>query len=232
MMERRHAALGSLSLGLFVLLGAGAIGVTEQSCRIEALNFVAACDGRGDLNGPTFSAVRSETAHEAGRSSNASSPDPTETAVSKPGESRADANISDHSLLADEAASAMAAALANDQGGTRSGRSQDAAQLISRAERDAFRLAIQDCWDFDPRSPAGRSAVTVGFHLDRSGRVSGTVERVWHDAPSPEAAEQAYQAASRAILDCQDEVVLLTPASRDQERRAELTFEARTWAIR
>ena len=103
---------------------------------------------------------------------------------------------------------------------------------MTRAERHAFGLAGQGCWEFDPASLAGQSTVTVGFDLDADGNVVEPVQLVWHDAPTKEAADQAFGAAKRAILGCQDDAVVLPPEQHSHSRRAEMTFEARTWAIR
>jgi hypothetical protein len=128
------------------------------------------------------------------------------------------------------AAAAMASALAR-QTGSADG-SAEAQPPMTPAERAAFRMAAQGCWTYDPASPAGRSTVTVGFGLDREGHVAGAVELVWHDAPTPDAADEAFEAARRAILACQTHAVPLPPESHERSRYAEMTFEAPTRAIR
>lgn len=137
---------------------------------------------------------------------------------------------SERGSAADNAAAAMASALARQTG--RAAGSGEALARMTPAERNAFRLAAQDCWTYDPASPAGRSTVTVGFDLDREGRVAGAVELVWHDAPTPDAADEAFEAARRAILGCQTHAVPLPPESHEHDRYAEMTFEAPTRAIR
>lgn len=131
---------------------------------------------------------------------------------------------------AENAAAAMASALARQTGSADA--SREAQARMTPAERDAFRMAAQGCWTYDPASPAGRSTVTVGFDLDREGRVAGAVELVWHDAPTPDAADEAFEAARRAILGCQTHAVPLPPESHEHSRYAEMTFEAPTRAIR
>ena len=130
----------------------------------------------------------------------------------------------------ERAATTMASALARQAG--KADASTEAQPRMTPAERDAFRMAAQGCWTYDPASPAGRSTVTVGFDLDREGRVAGAVELVWHDAPTPDAADEAFEAARRAILACQTHAVPLPPESHEQVRYAEMTFEAPTRAIR
>lgn len=131
---------------------------------------------------------------------------------------------------AENAAAAIASALARQTGSADA--SREAQARMTPAERDAFRMAAQGCWTYDPASPAGRSTVTVGFDLDREGRVAGAVELVWHDAPTPDAADAAFEAARRAILGCQAHAVPLPPESHEHSRYAEMTFEAPTRAIR
>ena len=131
---------------------------------------------------------------------------------------------------AENAAAAIASALARQTGSADA--SREAQARMTPAERDAFRMAAQGCWTYDPASPAGRSTVTVGFDLDREGRVAGAVELVWHDAPTPDAADKAFKAARRAILGCQTHAVPLPPESHEHSRYAEMTFEAPTRAIR
>ena len=138
----------------------------------------------------------------------------------------------EHKITAEEAAGAIAAALMGGKPGRGLDAVSGAEARISRAERHAFRLAAQGCWEFDPASPAGQSTVTVGFDLDPDGNVVEPVQLVWHDAPTDGAAAQAFEAAKRAILGCQDDAVVLPPEQHSYSRRAEMTFEARTWAIR
>lgn len=131
---------------------------------------------------------------------------------------------------AERAGAAMASALARQSGSAIA--PTEAEARMTPAERAAFRIAAQGCWTYDPASPVGRSTVTVGFDLDREGRVAGAVELVWHDAPTPDAADEAFEAARRAILGCQTHAVPLPPESHEHSRYAEMTFEAPTRAIR
>ena len=90
-------------------------------------------------------------------------------------------NGPEHGTAAETAAAAMASALARQSGTPNA--PTEAEERMTPAERDAFRIAAQGCWTYDPASLAGRSTVTVGFDLDPEGRVTGGVKLVWHNAP-------------------------------------------------
>ena len=131
---------------------------------------------------------------------------------------------------AERAVAEFTAALARQMGSADP--AAEAQARMTPAERDAFRMAAQGCWTYDPATPAGQSTVTVGFDLDPEGRVAGPVDLIWHDAPTPDAATEAFEAARRAILGCQTHAVPLPPETHEHSRYAEMTFEAPTRAIR
>ena len=219
--------LGSLAIGLVMSLGAGADPRGSRSCEnllplvprgCGSLGAASSGDAKGGfvVLGPTSQQIGQRAFAER-------SEHPRGDKADRGGHGSASAS---------GASAAMAAALAGAPDTPRALAPSDASLPISRAERDAFRLAAQGCWKFDSASPAGRSSVMVGFDLDQTGRVAGPVELLWHDAPTSEAAAEAFQAAKQAILGCQDSAVPLPTAEHDHGRHAELTFDARTWAIR
>ncbi|MBW7921567.1 MAG: hypothetical protein H3C51_05635 [Rubellimicrobium sp.] len=97
---------------------------------------------------------------------------------------------------------------------------------MTGAERDAFRLAVSGCWAVDPGSEAALVTITVGFELDRQGRVAGDVRLVNSSGGSPGAVDSAFQSARRAILRCQSTTGYQLPADKyDQWRDVEMTFD-------
>ncbi len=98
---------------------------------------------------------------------------------------------------------------------------------MTGSERDAFRIAVSGCWAVDPGSEAAMVTITVGFDLDRQGRVVGNdVRLVTSSGGSPGAVDVAYQSARRAILRCQSQSGYQLPADKyEQWREVEMTFD-------
>lgn len=82
---------------------------------------------------------------------------------------------------------------------TLAGTAVDTPDALTAAEADAFRVAVSACW---PREGA-LVPVTVGFELDRQGRVIGDPRMVSAPGIDPELADAAFNTAARAILRCQ-----------------------------
>lgn len=72
-------------------------------------------------------------------------------------------------------------------------------EAMTPGETDALRLAVAACWQGD----SALVPVTVGFDLDRQGRVVGDPRMVSPPGIDPELADAAFTAAARAILRCQ-----------------------------
>ena len=103
---------------------------------------------------------------------------------------------------------------------------------MTGAEKDAFRVAVQQCWVVDPGSQAGRVTVTVEFELGRDGKVAGQVSLIDHNAESDSAANSAYESARRAILRCQTQNGFpLPPEKYEQWRRVQMTFDPEQMVI-
>lgn len=133
---------------------------------------------------------------------------------------------------------ALAAALAADVGSATPSNDAGAAAAnpgppMTGAERDSFRLAVSGCWAVDPGSEAASVVITVGFELDRDGRVIGDVRLLNAQGGTGSAAEVAFQAARRAILRCQSQTGYQLPDDKyEQWREVEMTFDPSGMRIR
>ena len=75
---------------------------------------------------------------------------------------------------------------------------------LSAAEREGFRLAVEQCWNLGPLSGEAREAsVTVGLTMARDGTPMQDSIRLIAGSGAPDAAiTQAFEAARRAIIRC------------------------------
>ncbi|MEM9709986.1 MAG: hypothetical protein AAF871_14485, partial [Pseudomonadota bacterium] len=75
---------------------------------------------------------------------------------------------------------------------------------LTGGEKDNLRLAVRDCWNVGSLSTEAKNTiVTVFVALDREGRpATGSIRMVDFRDGSQQAAEQAFQAARRAIIRC------------------------------
>lgn len=96
---------------------------------------------------------------------------------------------------------------------------------MTGAEREAFLIAVNRCWNVDPGSVAARVTVDVAFNLDRKGRVIGDVRLISADGDQSGAAGTAFQAARRAILRCQSGGYQLPADKYDQWAEIVVTFD-------
>lgn len=100
---------------------------------------------------------------------------------------------------------ALAAALAEARGqpSPDGGGATDGPPL-SQSERDGFRIAIEQCWNIGALSrEAAGTTVSVAFSMSADGMPEpGTMRLMGHSGGSPAAAQQAYEAARRAVLRC------------------------------
>ncbi|NNE78834.1 MAG: energy transducer TonB [Silicimonas sp.] len=118
---------------------------------------------------------------------------------------------------------AVAAALAEDE---------PAEQPIRRgppltgSEKDAFRLAVSQCWNVGSLSTeALGTTVVVGFEMEQSGTpVTGSIRMVSFSGGSDAGARQAFEAARRAIIRCGARGFGLPVEKYDQWREIEATF--------
>ncbi len=121
-------------------------------------------------------------------------PQPIETSAETP----APAPAEDDDPLADAIAAAVADA-ANTPAPAAS-----AGPPLTAGQRDGFRIAVQNCWNVGSlSSEALQITVTVGVEMARDGRPeTGSIRLIEFTGGSSAAAQQAYEAARRAIIRC------------------------------
>lgn len=160
---------------------------------------------------------------------------PTQTAAAPPATAEPDTapapTPAEPDTAADATASAIAGALEEALSGAASG-TPDGPPLTT-GERDGFRIAVQECWVVDVGSQAANVTVTVGFEMDRSGRVvTSSLRMLAASGGDGSAAETAFQAARRAILRCQGDGYALPAEKFDQWKTVEMTFNPESMRIR
>tara|TARA_R100000935_G_scaffold55959_1_gene86617 strand:+ start:5071 stop:5853 length:783 start_codon:yes stop_codon:yes gene_type:complete len=97
---------------------------------------------------------------------------------------------------------------------------------MTGSEREGFRSSVNRCWNVDPDTPSARVQMTVGFDLDKNGRVVGEVRQVAASGGDAEAIEIAYDAARHAVLRCQGTDGYDLPLDKYSEwQDVEVTFD-------
>ena len=115
---------------------------------------------------------------------------------------------------------------ANPGGGT--------GEPVTRAEKGAFILAIQRCWNVGALSTdALRVTVVVGFTMTPDARPEiGSIRLVRAEGGSGGAVDRAYESARRAIIRCGAAGFGLPAEKYNQWRGVEVRFNATTKEIR
>ena len=144
-----------------------------------------------------------------------------QTAETKPAETPAKPQTSAASATEDAVAAAVAAAAATAPAAS----SAQAGPPMTGGEKDAFRLAVNACWNVDVGSKAANVIVVVGFSLTRDGRVDGPVRLISSNSNDQAAEDSSFQAARRAILRCGSSGYKLPPEKYDQWQNVEITFD-------
>ncbi len=105
---------------------------------------------------------------------------------------------------------------------------------ITRAEKGAFILAIQKCWNVGALgSDALKVTVIVGFTMTPDAKPEiGSIRMVGAEGGTGGAVERAYEAARRAIIRCGSAGFGLPADKYDQWRGVEVKFNATTKEIR
>lgn len=104
---------------------------------------------------------------------------------------------------------------------------------MTRGETDGLKLAVEACWIVDVGSQAANVTVTVGYELDREGRVlAGTMRMIASDGGTGAAVEAAFQSARRAVLRCQNGGYQLPPDKYDHWKKVEMTFDPSQMRLR
>ncbi|WP_411891556.1 energy transducer TonB [Yoonia sp. SDW83-1] len=98
---------------------------------------------------------------------------------------------------------------------------------MTGSEKDAFRIAINNCWNIDPGSEAARVTVTVVFELGRDGKVVGNPRLISGSGGTDASINVAFEAARRAILRCQGSTGYRLPPEKFEEwREVTANFDA------
>jgi hypothetical protein len=146
---------------------------------------------------------------------------PTQQAQSEAAPSTSDA-------VAEALAQAMAGGAASPAAGGQSG------PPMTSGERDALRVAVQQCWNVGSlSSEALRTTVVVAVSMTEDGRpMPETLRMMSYDGGSAEAARQAFESARRAIIRCGANGFNLPPDKYAQWRDIEMTFNPENMRIR
>jgi hypothetical protein len=105
---------------------------------------------------------------------------------------------------------------------------------MTSGERDALRVAVQQCWNVGSlSSEALRTTVVVAVSMSEDGRPIGeTLRMLRYDGGSAEAARQAFESARRAIIRCGANGFNLPRDKYAQWRDIEMTFNPENMRIR
>jgi hypothetical protein len=105
---------------------------------------------------------------------------------------------------------------------------------MTSGERDALRVAVQQCWNVGSlSSEALRTTVVVAVSMSEDGRpLQDTLRMLSFDGGSAEAARQAFESARRAIIRCGANGFSLPRDKYEQWRNIEMTFNPENMRIR
>lgn len=105
---------------------------------------------------------------------------------------------------------------------------------LTAGEKDALRLAVQQCWNVGSLSTeALRTVVTVAVTMTREGKPdTASIRLIEASGGSDAAARQAFEAARRAIIRCGSRGFNLPVEKYAQWREIEMTFNPEKMRIR
>jgi hypothetical protein len=105
---------------------------------------------------------------------------------------------------------------------------------MTSGERDALRVAVQQCWNVGSlSSEALRTTVVVAVSMTEDGRpMAESLRMLGFDGGSAEAARQAFESARRAIIRCGANGFSLPRDKYEQWRNIEMTFNPENMRIR
>ncbi|MFD1193999.1 energy transducer TonB [Seohaeicola saemankumensis] len=105
---------------------------------------------------------------------------------------------------------------------------------MTSGERDALRVAVQQCWNVGSlSSEALRTTVVVAVSMSEDGRpMNETLRMLSYDGGSADAARQAFESARRAIIRCGANGFNLPRDKYAQWRDIEMTFNPENMRIR
>jgi hypothetical protein len=98
---------------------------------------------------------------------------------------------------------------------------------MSAGEKDALRVAVQQCWNTGSMSTeAQRTKVTVGVSMNQDGTpIVGSIKLLGSSGGTAASAEQAFQTARRAIIICGKRGFNLPVEKFDEWREIEIGFD-------
>lgn len=104
---------------------------------------------------------------------------------------------------------------------------------MSSGEKDALRLAVQNCWSVDPGARWAQTTVTVAMSMAQDGKVvQNSLRMIASEGGNAASADAAFGAARRAILLCQKDGYPLPPEKYGQWQDIEMTFNPERMRIR
>lgn len=161
-----------------------------------------------------------------------SRPEPTETESAETETATApseepEAPETDNSAVNDALAEALG------QSGTSSNEAPQGPPLTA-GEKDALRVAVQNCWNVGSlSSEALRTTVVVGVEMSEDARpVVSSIEMLSASGGGGDAAKQAFEAARRAIIRCGSGGFDLPVEKYDHWRDIEMTFNPERMRIK
>jgi hypothetical protein len=135
---------------------------------------------------------------------------------------------------ADPLADAIASAVADANATETAQPAAPSGPPLTQGARDGFRIAVQGCWNVGALSTeALGTTVVVAFDMGRDGVPVGSSLRLLEFSGGSEAAaQQAYEAARRAIIRCGVNGYDLPEESYDRWRQVELVFNPEGMRLR
>lgn len=123
----------------------------------------------------------------------------------------------------DAIAEALAAAVAEP---TAPERAAPSGPPLTSGEKENLRVAVSQCWNVGSlSSEALRTTVVVAISLSRDGKPQkGSIRRLSYEGGSEAAADQAYEAARRAVIRCGAKGFNLPSDKYSQWQDIEITF--------
>jgi len=105
---------------------------------------------------------------------------------------------------------------------------------LTAGEKDALRVAVQNCWNVGSlSSEALRTTVVVGVEMAENGKpVTSSIQMLSASGGSGTAAKQAFEAARRAIIRCGSGGFDLPVEKYDHWRDIEMTFNPERMRIK
>ena len=105
---------------------------------------------------------------------------------------------------------------------------------LTRGEKDALRVAVENCWNVGSlSSEALQTTVVVGVQMAKNGKPqTGSIRMLSSSGGSGAAAKQAFEAARRAIIRCGSSGFDLPREKYDRWREIEMTFNPDSMRIK